>query len=199
MGFIPKVLTFWPQNHVLRVLLRTQQECQLEYRLQQEGNKMDRHHGGCRSLWSCPAPALTLGWALVPVLRTHCVLHHSSHQHLCSPSSCSPQYKAMENCCFFMGGHSREYPCGGLCCCAENKYLAPTISRWLNTKTRPKIYVYNWSLVMESSFHVPVKKKKSKLGSPLLKTFYSISRSSEIPTCNFYSALLNDRLLLIIS
>lgn len=79
------------------------------------------------------------------------------------------------------------------------KYLAPTISRWLNTKTRPKIYVYNWSLVMESSFHVPVKKKKSKLGSPLLKTFYSISRSSEIPTCNFYSALLNDRLLLIIS
>lgn len=127
MGFIPKVLTFWPQNHVLRVLLCTQQECQLEYRLQQEGNKMDRRHGGCRSLWSCPAPALTLGWALVPVLRTQCILHHSSHQHLlCSPSSCSPQYKAMENCCFFMGGHSREYPCAGLSCCAENREIPGT-------------------------------------------------------------------------
>lgn len=44
-----------------------------------------------------------------------------------------------------------------------------------------------------------LKRKKSKLDSPLLKTLHSISWSSEIPKCDFYSAVLNDCLLLIIS
>lgn len=45
-----------------------------------------------------------------------------------------------------------------------------------------------------------LKRKKSKLDSLLLKTLHSISWSSEIPKCDFfYSAVLNDCLLLITS
>lgn len=58
---------------------------------------------------------------------------------------------------------------------------------------------YYRSYIRESSFHVLFKKKEIQIRQPRIKNLHSISWSSEIPKCGFYSAVLNYCLLLIIS